>query len=194
MNNLETSSLDKKAAYKRAFLESLITTGRNLASKAGTSYIADAVRKSHIQHIRAALDDPMTIHGMALNSLGEHGAVGASAIKGAINRGRIALGDLDTALGAAAIGKKGLTDPTNKSLRKTLFTFKKDNYRKVNKSDGTHVLVQQSRPSISAPMHTVAGMVVPALAMMKGQELVESFRNGRKEVNPSGAGTLTQSS
>ena len=176
MNN-SNNSIDKKAAHKEAFVKGLIAGGKNLATKFNGSYVMDAVRKNRLQNMRAIVDEPMSMHGMALKALEENGAVGAGAVRKGINKGRVLLGDIDTGLGAMAVGKKGLTDPDHKSLRKTLFTFKKDNYRRINQPGGGHVLVNQERPSITAPLHTVSNIVVPSLAMMKGQEIVESFKN-----------------
>ena len=182
---MSNSQLDKQAAYKEAFIKGMIQAGENLVTKVKGSYVADAVRSAHMQHLRAAAEDPMTLHGTLLSSLEQHGAIGAKTLHKALNKGRVALGDLDTALGAMAIGKDGMQDPSSKTLRKTLFTFKKDNYRTVKGSDGFHTLVQQSRPSISAPLTTVSSIGVPMLAMAKGNELIQQHKQP-KEVNPSG--------
>jgi hypothetical protein len=186
-SNSITSSLDKEAAYKEAFVKGLLAGGKTLATKFNGSYVMDAVRKSHLQHLRAVADEPMTLHGMALKAMEENGAVGAKAIRNGVNKARILVGDVDTALGAMAVGKKGMTDPNHNSLRKTMFTFRKDNYKKVNfkapnPADPNnpirkHKLINQERASISAPLHTISGMVVPGLAMMKGQELLENYKN-----------------
>lgn len=137
----------------------------------------DAVRQKRIQGLRAVVDEPMSLHGMALKAFEENGAVGAETVRKGINKTRVLLSDIDTGLGAAAIGRKGITDPSHKSLRKTLFTFSKDNYHRVNKKGGGHLLVNQSRPSITAPLHTLSGIAVPSLAMMKGQEILAGIKN-----------------
>lgn len=177
-NKLSTS--EKIAAQKEAFVSEAIAGAKAMASRFNKSYVMDAVRKGHMQNLRAAVDDPMSMHGMVFKTLEENGAVGAQTIRKGINKARVTLGDIDTGLGAMAVGKDGVTNDANKSLRKTLFTYAKDNYKIVKNKDG-HTLVSQSRPSITAPLHTVSNLVVPSLAMMKGQEIVQGFRNKGKE-------------
>lgn len=183
--------MEKRAAYKEAFLKNMLAAGEQLAAKgrglldrANNSYVMDAVRANRLQNIKAVKDEPVTLHGTVLNSFVENGAIGAGMMRSGINKARVFLGDVDTGLGALAIGKKGMTDPTHSSLRKTLFTFEKDNYVKVDKygpkpskkvpsdPNNLHILEQQTRPSISAPLHAVSGVAVPMLAMAKGMELL----------------------
>lgn len=176
--------MDKQAAYKAAFLKELIQGGKALASKADESYIMDAVRSARPQHIRSIFkEEPMTLHGTVLNSLRENGAVGINPIMKTINRGRLLLGDIDTALGAAAVGKKGLLDPASKSLRKSVFTFSKGNERSIPKDAyGMKGTRQQSRPSITAPLGFVSSLAVPGLAMLKGNEILAGLKNKKNSL------------
>lgn len=180
------TSLEKKAAHKEAFLKAMISGGKNLVSRAKGSYVMDAVRKYRPQNLAAVAEDPMSMHGTVLKAMEENGAVGAGMLRNGLNKARLALGDIDTGLGAMAVGRKGMADPNSKSLRKTLFTFKKDNYQKVDLPGEGHYLLNQSRPSITAPLHTVSGIAVPALAMWKGQELLEKVKNKGEGGYPSG--------
>ncbi|MDD2231245.1 MAG: hypothetical protein PHY48_17820 [Candidatus Cloacimonetes bacterium] len=172
-----------KELYKEAFL-------KQLASKFKGSYVMDAVRAARPQNAASAAEEAMTLHGTVLGALKQNGAVGADTMGKVLNKGRSFLGDVDTALGAAAMGKKNVQDASANNFRKSMFTFKTDNYRKVEGEGGLHSLQQQSRPSISAPLRTASRIIVPSLAMMKGQELIEGYRN--KEVNH--AGDTNQSS
>lgn len=174
--------------YKQAFLEGLAGKAGLLVGKAGnmlnkfkSSYVMKAVRDARPQY--AAAEEPMTIHGTVLKALDENGAFGASHIRKGLDKVRRFAEDVDTGLGAIAMGKhnvENMANPAVKSWRKTLFVSEKHNLIKnptkvpgVNPyGDDLNTFNQARRSSISEPIAGVGRMAVPVLALGKGMEIL----------------------
>lgn len=186
-------SVEQGSLYKRALLENLVRGAGRLAGKTSASakllrgklsnnYVMDAVRKARPQYATGVTDTGNTMHGSVFKVLEENGAVGASTIRKGFDKVRTLVEDVDTGLGAMAVGKKSLE--TGKGLRHDMFTFHKRNYvsggKLGNNPFGDYsTSYQASRPSITAPLEGVSAIAVPTLAMFKGMEI----QNGQPLIN-----------
>lgn len=168
--------------YKQALLEGIARKAGSLVSKTKSrfGYVADAVKKARPQYGADVTDVGYSMHGTVFKALEENGAFGAGTLRRGFDKVRRVAEDVDTGLGALAIGKKRLAE--GKGFRHDLFTMKARNWLPGKPSDsnpygkGFGVQYQASRPSITAPLESVGAMAVPALAFMKGSELLEAQR------------------
>lgn len=184
-----TYSKEYKGLYKQALLEGIARKAGSLVGKTKSrfGYVADAVKKARPQYSADVTDTGYSMHGSVLKALEENGAFGASAIRKGFDKARMIAEDVDTGLGAMAIGKKGLE--SGKGIRHDLFTMKARNWIQGKPSDSNPygkdlgVQYQASRPSITAPLESVGAMVVPILALNKGYEILESQREKTRATN-----------
>ena len=178
-----TYSQEYKGLYKQALLEGIARKAGSLVGKTKSrfGYVEDAVKKARPQYGADVTDVGYSMHGTVFKALEENGAFGASTLRKGFDKVRRVAEDVDAGLGALAIGKKKLAE--GKGFRHDLFTRKSRNWIPGKPSDSNPygkdmgVQYQASRPSITAPVESIAAMVVPGLALMKGSELLEAQRN-----------------
>ena len=189
-----TYSQEYKGLYKQALLEGIARKAGVLTSKvkARYGYVGDAVKKARPQYSADVTDTGYSMHGTVLKALEENGAFGATTIRKGFDKVRRVAEDIDTGLGAAAIGKKGLE--SGKGFRHGLFTMKARNWIPGKPSDSNPygkelgVSYQAERPSITAPLESVGAMVIPGLAFAKGLDLLEQHRKQSELQNQSMGG------
>lgn len=177
-----TYSQEYKGLYKQALLDGIARKAGNLAgrTKARFSYVADAVKKARPQYSAEVTDTGYSMHGTVLKALEENGAFGAATLRKGFDKVRRVAEDIDTGLGAMAVGKKGLE--SGKGIRHDLFTMKARNWVPGKPSDANPygktlgVQYQAKRPSITAPLESISAMAVPTLALMKGSEILEAHK------------------
>lgn len=185
--------------YKQAFLETLIRNAgtqsgklaarfKQLSNALHNNYVVDAIRRSRIQYAPNVVDNSFTLHGQILQSLEEHGALGAKQIRQGLDKIRMAAETADTGLGAMAIGKRGLE--TKRGWRYNLFSYRKRNYipdptKHINNpfGAGLGVRLQAERPSITAPLEAIGATAVPTMAVLKGNEIIETVTGKKHQGN-----------
>ena len=184
-----TYSQEYKGLYKQALLEGIARKAGSLVGKTKSrfGYVEDAVKKARPQYGADVTDIGYSMHGTVFKALEENGAFGASTLRKGLDKVRMIAEDVDTGLGALAIGKKKLAE--GKGFRHDLFTMKSRNWIPGKPSDSNPygkdlgVQYQASRPSITAPLESIGAMVVPGLALMKGTELLEAQRDKTRDTN-----------
>jgi hypothetical protein len=153
--------MEKKAAYKEAFLNRIFPKA--------TLEVLKATRPDRIKGLQ---HENVSLIGAALGMAREGGAVGANAINDGLNKARLAISDLDTGLGHLAAGKTYGKPKGQRSLRASIFT---DSDNMIDR--GNNMWQKVELPSITAPVKTVGTAALLSMGYYKGIEVGEDFKN-----------------
>ena len=170
--------IDNRGIFKQAMIERLFRL-------ANLNAAADAIAANKAVRHGMLADESTSIGGAVLSGLANHEALGAHTLNKIVTKASQGINDLDTGLGALAIGKH-VNDPSVRGVRKFLFM---DEHAMPVPGMGPDVSRKVPIPSISKPIAAIGPPLTMMLAWQKGMEYFDSMRGKPPAgATPSGGG------